>query len=224
MFDVGFWEVAFIGVIALIVIGPDKLPGVARTVGAWVGKGRRMINEVKADIKKEMNAQDLQDFRDLKSEISSARQSATDMKDSVSDSFGIKEAGEQIKSSMDDVKSGLDGEFEELNSTVGKASGKTSKKKAAKKSNGKKASKKVTGKKTGKQKGKKTAGKKTASKAISKKAAVSKKKAQTRTAAKTKSGAGAKKTASKKVSKKKQTAAKTARKNSKAKSTNTKKT
>ena len=40
MFDVGFWEMAFIGVIALVVIGPERLPGVARSVGLWVGKGQ----------------------------------------------------------------------------------------------------------------------------------------------------------------------------------------
>jgi sec-independent protein translocase protein TatB len=42
MFDIGFWEMAFIGVIALVVIGPERLPGVARTAGLWVGKARRM--------------------------------------------------------------------------------------------------------------------------------------------------------------------------------------
>jgi len=55
MFDIGFWEIALIGVIALIVIGPEKLPGVARNVGAWVGKGKRLVGSVQADINRELN-------------------------------------------------------------------------------------------------------------------------------------------------------------------------
>jgi len=55
MFDIGFWEIAVIGVIALIVIGPEKLPSVARNVGAWVGKGKRLISSVQMDINREIN-------------------------------------------------------------------------------------------------------------------------------------------------------------------------
>ena len=55
MFDIGFWEIAVIGVIALIVIAPDKLPSVARNVGAWVGKGKRLISSVQMDINRELN-------------------------------------------------------------------------------------------------------------------------------------------------------------------------
>jgi len=55
MFDIGFWEIALIGVIALLVIGPEKLPGVARNVGAWVGKGKRLVGSVQADINRELN-------------------------------------------------------------------------------------------------------------------------------------------------------------------------
>ena len=58
MFDIGFWEIAIIGVIALIVIGPEKLPGVARNVGAWIGKGKRLIGSVQADINQELNRAD----------------------------------------------------------------------------------------------------------------------------------------------------------------------
>jgi len=43
MFDVGFWELALIGVVALIIVGPERLPGVVRTAGRWVGKGRRIL-------------------------------------------------------------------------------------------------------------------------------------------------------------------------------------
>lgn len=59
MFDIGFWELALILVVALLVIGPDKLPGLARTAGLWAGKAQAMIRSVKADIDREIAGQDL---------------------------------------------------------------------------------------------------------------------------------------------------------------------
>ena len=54
MFDIGFWEIVFIGVIGLLVIGPERLPEVARTVGQWVGRIQRLIQTVKTDIHHEL--------------------------------------------------------------------------------------------------------------------------------------------------------------------------
>jgi len=61
MFDIGFFELALILVVALLVIGPDKLPGLARTAGLWVGKGQAMVRSVKADIDRELAAGELKD-------------------------------------------------------------------------------------------------------------------------------------------------------------------
>jgi len=58
MFDVGFWELVVIGVVALIVIGPERLPAVARTVGVWVGRARRFVGTVQEDISREINKGD----------------------------------------------------------------------------------------------------------------------------------------------------------------------
>ncbi|MCP5143362.1 MAG: twin-arginine translocase subunit TatB [Gammaproteobacteria bacterium] len=55
MFDVGFWELALIGLIALIVVGPAKLPALARTVGKWVGQAQRMTREFRRDLEREIN-------------------------------------------------------------------------------------------------------------------------------------------------------------------------
>ena len=55
MFDIGFWELAVIGVVALLVIGPEKLPAVARTVGFWIGKGRRFVATVQNDFQRELS-------------------------------------------------------------------------------------------------------------------------------------------------------------------------
>ena len=59
MFDVGFFELLLLGVVALLVIGPERLPRVARTAGLWIGKGRRMLQSVKADIEQELRAEEL---------------------------------------------------------------------------------------------------------------------------------------------------------------------
>ncbi len=64
MFDVGFWELGLIALVALIVIGPERLPKVARTVGLWLGRGRRFIANVKADIDREIKAQELKEILD----------------------------------------------------------------------------------------------------------------------------------------------------------------
>ncbi len=59
MFDVGFFELVLVGVVALLVIGPERLPKVARTAGLWIGKGRRVLASVKAEIEQELRAEEL---------------------------------------------------------------------------------------------------------------------------------------------------------------------
>jgi sec-independent protein translocase protein TatB len=72
MFDVGFSELIVIGVVALVVIGPERLPKVARTVGVLVGRLQRYVAQVKADINREMEAADL---GKMKQEFESAARS-----------------------------------------------------------------------------------------------------------------------------------------------------
>ncbi|MBU0501123.1 MAG: Sec-independent protein translocase protein TatB [Gammaproteobacteria bacterium] len=59
MFDIGFMELLLVGVVALVVVGPERLPGLARTAGAWVGRARSFIGNVKADIDRELKAEEL---------------------------------------------------------------------------------------------------------------------------------------------------------------------
>ena len=64
MFDVGFQELTLIGVIALIVVGPERLPKMARTIGLWMGKIRYYVGQVKSDIDREVRAQELKEMLD----------------------------------------------------------------------------------------------------------------------------------------------------------------
>lgn len=72
MFDIGFSELMVIAVVALIVIGPEKLPKVARTVGHLFGRMQRYVNDVKSDISREMA---LDDLRKLQSSMQDTVQS-----------------------------------------------------------------------------------------------------------------------------------------------------
>ena len=90
MFDIGFWELAVIAVVALVVIGPERLPRAARTAGLWVGRARRMVAEVKSDIDREINAEELREIKSI----------GEDLKDT-------RNAFEQAASSMTDVQRDL---------------------------------------------------------------------------------------------------------------------
>lgn len=60
MFDIGFWELVLVGVVALLVFGPERLPRVAREAGLWVKKARSMVASVKSEIDHELQLQELQ--------------------------------------------------------------------------------------------------------------------------------------------------------------------
>ena len=62
MFDIGFTEVTLIAVIGLLVIGPERLPRVARDIGLWVGRLRRYVAQIRADIEREVRADELREL------------------------------------------------------------------------------------------------------------------------------------------------------------------
>lgn len=64
MFDLGFTEILLVGIVALLVFGPEELPRVARTVGHVLGRMRRYVADVKADINREMEQADLKQMYD----------------------------------------------------------------------------------------------------------------------------------------------------------------
>ena len=64
MFDIGVTKLAVIGVVALVVIGPERLPKVARTVGTLLGRAQRYLADVKAEVNREMQIDELRAMRD----------------------------------------------------------------------------------------------------------------------------------------------------------------
>ena len=101
MFDIGFMELLLIGIVALLVLGPDKLPGAIRTGALWLGRARKSFNKVKTEIEQQLNTDEIR--RQLHNEsiladIDKARKSADKlMKDTQKD---IKEAREGVENTI----------------------------------------------------------------------------------------------------------------------------
>lgn len=102
MFDIGFSELLVIAVVALIVIGPERLPKVARTLGHLLGRMQRYVNDVKADISREM---ELEELKKLQASVQDAAQS---MRQAVSRE--INETESQLQQIAEAAPSSLESE------------------------------------------------------------------------------------------------------------------
>lgn len=97
MIDLGISKLALIGAVALIVIGPEKLPRVARTVGALLGKAQRYVSDVKAEVSRSMELEELKKMKD------SVTEAARDVESSVQG--GVND----FEKSWSEATTGLDG-------------------------------------------------------------------------------------------------------------------
>jgi sec-independent protein translocase protein TatB len=106
MFDIGFSEMLVIGLVALIVIGPERLPRVARTLGHLAGRLQRYVADVKADINREVELEELRKMKD------SVQQAASGIETSV-------------QNELNSVQSELKSAENELNAAAASAAGDT---------------------------------------------------------------------------------------------------
>jgi sec-independent protein translocase protein TatB len=104
MFDIGFSEMIVIGLVALIVIGPERLPRVARTIGHLAGRLQRYVADVKADINREVELDELRKMKD------SVQQAASGFESSV-------------QSELNAVQGDLDKAGSDLNAAANAAAG-----------------------------------------------------------------------------------------------------
>ncbi|HUH59084.1 MAG TPA: Sec-independent protein translocase protein TatB [Candidimonas sp.] len=110
MFDVSFTELLLVGVIALIVIGPERLPKVARTLGHLVGRAQRYVTDVKTDIQREMELGELSNLKDQMEDaaksVKSSMQTASDTLRSPLDEAqkALKEASISVDTLVKDAK------------------------------------------------------------------------------------------------------------------------
>lgn len=58
MFDIGFWELVLVGVVALLVVGPDRLPGLVRSTGMWIGRIKAFVASVRTELDEEISRAD----------------------------------------------------------------------------------------------------------------------------------------------------------------------
>ena len=108
MFDFSFSELALIGVVALVVLGPERLPKVARTAGEWAGKAQRYVAQVKADVTREMEVAELKKLQEQARDV--ARSIETSVQESVS---GLKS---DLNSTATALNSGLEASSSSLTS------------------------------------------------------------------------------------------------------------
>ncbi|MFN5511794.1 MAG: Sec-independent protein translocase protein TatB [Burkholderiales bacterium] len=98
MFDIGFSEMVVLAVVALVVLGPERLPKVAKQGGQWLGKMRRYVDDVKSDINRQM---ELSELRKLQAQVTDA---AKDLEKSVTSSVA------ELQTEVDDLNRSLSSE------------------------------------------------------------------------------------------------------------------
>jgi sec-independent protein translocase protein TatB len=105
MFDMGFTEVVLIGVVALVVIGPERLPGVAITVGKYVGRLKRFMTNVRTDVESEFKTDEIRKL------LAAQQEELSSLKDVVSEAKkGLDMSG--VAKSIDDSMSSVLGKSE----------------------------------------------------------------------------------------------------------------
>ncbi len=100
MFDIGFFEICLVGLVSLLVIGPEKLPKAARLAGFWVGKTRSMVASVKAEIKEELQAEEMRQMLKEQTEVVEVKQllqEGSDLVNNISSTVKSIEKKESLK-------------------------------------------------------------------------------------------------------------------------------
>ncbi len=103
MFDIGFTELVLIGIVALVVIGPERLPAVAKTAGQWIAKLQRFVRGVKTDLASELETGDLKKLiGDQREQIDELRKMVTTAKNDFEKS--TNDAVKDAKSTLDELE------------------------------------------------------------------------------------------------------------------------
>lgn len=103
MFDIGLAELMIIGVVGLLVIGPERLPGAIRTTSAWINRFRRGFNEVKADVQRELHNDQV--MRELRANADTLQQEFRDATDPLKEP--VEQADEDLRNSARELEQQL---------------------------------------------------------------------------------------------------------------------
>ena len=104
MFDIGFAELLLIGVVGLLVVGPEQLPGAVRTVLAWVNRFRRSFDQIRTEVRRELHNDEV--LQKLKAESQQLEQQVRDTAQSVEQE--IQALGNEASESLQDASSATD--------------------------------------------------------------------------------------------------------------------
>ena len=103
MFDIGFQELLLLSVIALLVIGPERLPGTIRTASLWLGRLRRSFQQIKMEVEREINADEIRQQLHNESVMSSLEQTQQQVNEKVADmSRQLRHDIEQLEPNSND--------------------------------------------------------------------------------------------------------------------------
>lgn len=148
MFDLGFWELLLIGVVALIVVGPERLPALASFVGQWVGRARRFVNHMRNEIQQELETEHLKslveeqnrELQSLKREVADVRDDADTVTRETREEVGAieKEAAAEPAAPSGQAGTGRASQQAEAGGKAAPAAAKKTASKSTKKSAGKK--------------------------------------------------------------------------------------
>ena len=106
MFDIGFSELLLIAVVALVVLGPERLPKAARFAGLWVRRARNQWDSVKQELEHELHAEELK--RNLQSVRASMQQAETELREGTGQ---LRQEAEQLRQQAEQQHADLSGEI-----------------------------------------------------------------------------------------------------------------
>ena len=128
MFDAGFWEFLLVGIVALLVVGPERLPGLARKAGYWIGRARKFVNTVKADVEREFRTEELEKILGQQNkEIQELREMMKSTQQSTLDSLNETESLVRSAASMEPAQTNKNEQGKPLDSPTKSASEKSEK-------------------------------------------------------------------------------------------------
>lgn len=118
MFDLSFFEIIVIGIVALVVIGPEKLPKVARTLGALTGRAQRYVAQVKEEVNREVRFSELQNLQnEIQSGVDKAqtslRKQLSEVKASVENGAKFEAKEKPLQTHIDEIMREDDHQYED---------------------------------------------------------------------------------------------------------------
>jgi len=111
MFDIGFWELLIIGLVALLVVGPERLPAVATFAGHWIGRIRRLAGHMRDEIREELETEQLKNLvEEQNRELQTLREEVAEVREEAGEAVEQGRRAAETDGSTGEATSGEPGE------------------------------------------------------------------------------------------------------------------